>query len=42
MDEHNIIEHLKLQYKLLNVIFKLKYGQIVLKWALILKLSKSL
>ena len=42
MDEQNIIEHLKLQYKLINVIFKLKYGRIVLKCAIILKLSKSL
>ena len=42
MDEHNIIEHLKLQYKFLNVIFNLKYGQIVLKCAFILKLYKSL
>ena len=42
MDVHNIIEHLKLQYKLLNVIFKLKYGRIVLKYAFILKLSKNL
>ena len=42
MVEHNIIEHLKLQYKLLNVIFKLKYGRIVLKCAFILKLSKCL
>ena len=42
MDEHNIIEHWKLQYKFLNVIFKLKYGRIVLKYAFILKLSKSL
>ena len=25
MDEHNIFEHLKLQLKVLNVIFKLKY-----------------
>ena len=39
MDEHNIIEHLKLQYKLFNVIFKLEYGRIVLKCAFILKLS---
>ena len=39
MDEHNIIEHLKLKYKLLNVIFKLKYRRIVLKCAFILKLS---
>ena len=29
MDEHNIIVYLKLQYKLLNVIFKLKYWRIV-------------
>ena len=42
MDENNICEHLKLQYKLLNVIFKLKYGRIVLKCAFILRLSKSL
>ena len=28
MDEHNIYEHLKLQYKLLNVIFELKYGSV--------------
>ena len=42
MDEHNITEHLKVQYKLLNVIFKLKYGQIVLKCTFILELSKSL
>ena len=42
MDEHNIFEYLKLQYKLLNVIFKLKYGIIVLKFAFILRLSKSL
>ena len=42
MDEHNIFEHLKLQYKLLNVIFKLKYVRIVQKFAFILRLSKSL
>ena len=42
MDEHNICEHLKLQYKLLNVIFKLQYGRIVLKFAFIVRLSKSL
>ena len=42
MDEHNIFEHLWLQYKRVNVIFKLKYGRIVLKCAFILKLSKSL
>ena len=41
MDEHNTIEHLKLQYKLFTVIFKLKYGRIVLKCAFILKQSKS-
>ena len=39
MDEHNICEHLKLQCKLLNVIFKLKYGRIVLKCAFILRHS---
>ena len=40
MDEHNIIKHL--QYQLFNVIFKLKYGRIVLKCAFILRLSKIL
>ena len=42
MDGHNMCEHLKLQYKLLNVIFKLKYGRLVFKCAFILRLSKSL
>ena len=42
MDEHNLSEHLKLQYKHLNVIFKLKYGTIVLKFGFILRRSKSL
>ena len=38
MDEYNISDHLKLQYKLLNVIFELKYGRIVLKCAFIVRL----
>ena len=42
MDGHNECEHLKLLYKLLNVIFELTYGRIVLKWAFILRLPKSL
>ena len=42
MDEHNIFEHLKLQYKLLHVTFKLKYGRIVLKFAFVLRQSKCL
>ena len=41
MDEHNILEHLKLQYILLNVIFKLEYGRIVVRFAFILRLSNS-
>ena len=42
MGEHDTCEHLKLQYKLLNVIFELRYGRIVLKCAFILRLSSSL
>ena len=38
---NNIFEQLKLQYKLLNGIFKLKYGRIWLKFAFILRLSKK-
>ena len=34
MDERNILEHLKLQYKLFIVIFKLKYVRRVVKLAL--------
>ena len=41
IDEHNIFKCLELQYKLLNVIFKLKYGIIVLKFAFVLRLTKS-
>ena len=42
MDKHNIFEHLKLQYKLPGVIFKLKYVKIVLKFAFVSRLAKSL
>ena len=41
-NHNNIFEQSKLQYKLLNGMFKLKYGKIVLKFAFISRLSKSL
>ena len=41
-DQNNIFEQLKLQYKLVNEMFKLKYGKIVLKFTFISRLSKSL
>ena len=40
MDEHNIFEHLKIRYKLVNMLFKLKCGRIVLKFSFILGLLK--
>ena len=39
---NNMFEQLKLQYKLLNGMFKLKYSKIVLKFAFISRLSKRL
>ena len=41
-NHNNIFEQSKLQYKLLNGMFRLKYGKIVLKFAFISRLSKSL
>ena len=41
-DKHNISEHIKIQYKLRNVIFEPKDGTIVLKCVCIFRLSKSL